>query len=170
MYTGIETRSGRLMDFITPDPKVFSIRDIGHALAQTNRFNGHARFPYSVAQHSVYASMMAPVKLKLQALMHDAHEAYVGDMPTPLKELLPGYKAAELVMEEALRKHFDLPLMFDPIVKIIDTRLLVTEAKALGFRWWPNIQADPYPFKIEPWSWEQARDRFIDRYWELTGF
>ena len=66
------------------------IEEVAHALAQINRFTGHARRPYSVAEHSMLVATIAagegasPVQ-QLAALLHDAHEAYVGDLASPAK-------------------------------------------------------------------------------------
>ena len=84
--TTISNVSVRL-DAITPD--MFVIEDIAHALHQTNRFNGHARKPYSVLAHSMCAAVMMPSGKKMEGLLHDAAEVYIGDITTPVKELFP---------------------------------------------------------------------------------
>lgn len=167
----LQTRSGDFLDFRNPDPNTIHIEDIAHALALTCRYNGHTPYPYSVAQHCVLASRVAPPGLELQALMHDAQEAYIGDMPTPLKKLLPGYQMIEFKLEDVIRKKFDLPAEFDPRVKEIDTRMLATEAAAFGFKLWVSIQdVEPYPaLPIAQWSWHLAKCKFLDRFEELTG-
>jgi hypothetical protein len=167
----LQTRSGSFLDFRNPDPDTICIEDIAHALALTNRYNGHTPFPYSVAQHSVLASLVAPPGLELQALMHDAQEAYVGDMPSPLKKLLPGYQMIEFKLEDVIRKKFGLPVEFDPRVKEIDMRLLVTEAQAFNFKLWVSVKnVEPYPaLPIRPWTWDVAKRKFLERFEFLTG-
>lgn len=157
------------MDFQDPDPDVIHIEDIAHALALTNRYAGHTPYPYSVAQHSVLASRVAPPGLELQALIHDAQEAYVGDLPSPLKKMLPGYRAVEDQLQAIIRAKFGLPIKFDPRVKEVDVRMLVTEAKAFGLTWWNTHGVDPYPvLPIRPWAWEDAKRRFLERFEQLT--
>ena len=169
--TFIETYSGAFLDFLEPDPDAIHIEDIAHALAQTNRYAGHTAYPYSVAQHCVLASLVAPEGLELEALMHDAQEAYVGDMPTPLKALLPMYQEIEDRLEAVIRKKYGLPVEFNPRVKEVDRRLLATEAHALDLTLWVSI-ANVVPFAqltIEPWTWQEASAKFLARFTQLTA-
>jgi 5'-deoxynucleotidase YfbR-like HD superfamily hydrolase len=87
----ITTRYGHGFNYDTPEPSMIDIADIAHALSITNRFGGHSRFPYSVARHSVLCSQQAPDGYKLQALLHDATEAYISDIITPVKLMFPEY-------------------------------------------------------------------------------
>lgn len=167
--THFQTRSGHNINFDAPDPDTILIGDIAHALSLVNRYAGHTPFPYSVAQHCVLASLVAPPGLELQALMHDAQEAYVVDLPSPLKQLLPGYREVERRMEVVIREKFGLPITFDPAVKEVDTRMLVTESKAFGLTWWAKVGVEPYPaLPIRPWSWGHAKGKFLDRFEFLT--
>lgn len=170
---GIVTFSGRWFDPANPDPNSFLIEDIAHALACVNRFGGHVSKPYSVAQHSYLCSIAAEVinpTLAYQALMHDAHEAYIGDMPSPLKRGLSDYCEMEHRVERALRAHFGLPAELDPVVKMVDGRMLTTEAKRFGLEWW-NWYPEWPPYAnlgtLEPWPWAKARQRFLDRFHQL---
>lgn len=166
----LQTRSGDPLDFQDPDPNSIHIEDIAHALALTCRYNGHTPFPYSVAQHCVLASYAAPHSLELEALLHDAQEAYVGDMPSPLKKMLPGYQVVEDKLEAVIRKKFGLPEEFSPGVKEVDMRMLVTEARAFGFKLWvPTDGIEPYDeFEILPWSWKETKLHFLARFELLT--
>ena len=163
----IATHIGGYVNLVYPEPDSIHIEDIAHALALINRYTGHSPFPYSVAQHSVLCSLVAPTGLEFQTLMHDAQEAYVGDMSSPLKQLLPEYQVIEWKLEEVLRKKFGLPIKLDPRVKEVDTRMLVTEAKAMGFKWWNEFDVEPYVLAIEPWTWRQAKAKFLDRFEKL---
>ncbi|MEM4379972.1 MAG: hypothetical protein QXL01_04720, partial [Thermoplasmatales archaeon] len=86
MEPWIETYSGKKFDYLAQSE--LDIEDIAHALSNLCRFNGHTRVFYSVAEHSVNVSSMVPPELKIAALLHDAAEAYIGDVPSPLKQLI----------------------------------------------------------------------------------
>ena len=94
MEPTILTHSGRYFDFTKPHEHDFQIEDIAKALSNICRFNGHCPF-YSVAQHSVAVSMLVPPEYAMEGLMHDAPEAYLGDVTAPLKMLLKDYGALE---------------------------------------------------------------------------
>jgi len=93
--TWILTRTGRRFDLLAPKADQVSTLDIAHALSQLCRFNGHTSRHYSVAQHSLLVASIVPAEHQLAALLHDATEAYVGDMTRPLKALLPDFSAIE---------------------------------------------------------------------------
>lgn len=97
--TAIETHTGVLFDYADPKPWEVSLDDIAHALSLTVRFGGHIKHFYSVAQHSILVAKIVgqanPLHPRLPALQraalfHDAHEAYVGDIPTPMKRAING--------------------------------------------------------------------------------
>jgi 5'-deoxynucleotidase YfbR-like HD superfamily hydrolase len=97
----LTTASGRRFYYDDPQPEAISIEDVAHSLAQTARFRGHGKVMFSVAEHSVLVMKLAELarpddfELHRAALMHDAHEAYVGDVPTPLKNAVPGFRQME---------------------------------------------------------------------------
>lgn len=105
----IRTYTGKYLDVFNPDPEQICIEDIAHALANTCRFGGHTREFYSVAQHSIMVCNRVQPELKLQALMHDAAEAYLTDVPTPIKKQLPAY----IELEENLMKVIAAKFGFD---------------------------------------------------------
>jgi len=168
MKNEIQTWSGGVFDFNNPEDHLFSIYDIAHALSNICRFTGHSTSFYSVAQHSVLVSMIVPPSVALAGLLHDAAEAYMGDVAAPLKALLPEYKAIETRVERALLVHFGLNPVLDPIVKYADQRALVTEARDLMVRpiVIPNVQ--PTAYRITPLSPAEAAMVFIERFNELT--
>lgn len=92
MTTSIETASGLYLDYVNPRPEQIAIGDIAKALSHIPRFGGHTSQFYSVARHAVLVMDLVIAEgcpsLALAALHHDSHEAYVGDIPSPLKELL----------------------------------------------------------------------------------
>jgi len=89
------TASGKRFWPLDPRPEDICIEDIAHALSHICRFGGHVREPYSVAQHSVIVSMIVKPENALYGLLHDAAEAYAGDMVRPLKRGMPAYRSIE---------------------------------------------------------------------------
>lgn len=84
----VQTYSGRFYDLVSPTPDQFALVDIAHHLSQLCRFGGATLQPYSVAQHSLVVSYLVPPEHALEALLHDAPEAYLSDLPAPLKWVL----------------------------------------------------------------------------------
>lgn len=126
----IETRTGKRVSVENPQPDQFDIKDIAYALSNTCRFNGHCAGFYSVAEHSVAVALRLPSELRLAGLLHDATEAYLGDIPSPIKQFLPDYKAIEKRFEEAVATAFMVNL-WEPAVKEADIDALFTEAHFL---------------------------------------
>lgn len=106
MENWIETRSGKRVSIENPQPDQFDIKDIAYALSNTCRFNGHSAGFYSVAEHSVAVALRLPTNLRLAGLLHDATEAYLGDIPSPIKQFLPDYKVIEARFESAIAEKF----------------------------------------------------------------
>lgn len=129
----IETRSGKRVSVEAPQPDQFDIKDIAYALSNTCRFNGHCAGFYSVAEHSVAVALRLPRELRLAGLLHDATEAYLGDIPSPIKQFLDDYKIIEKRFEEAVIRKFDLELTANDwqAVKEADLDALFTEAHFL---------------------------------------
>lgn len=122
--------SGGYFDFADPESTPVSLVDIAVGLSNTCRFAGQLNEFYSVAEHSIHClhvanEMGCSLYEKRAVFMHDAAEAFVGDVPKPLKIMLPGYKQIEKQVEAAIFKHFDI-VMF-PVVKEIDLMLLRAE-------------------------------------------
>lgn len=164
------TYTGHWIRPLDPDPSDIRIEDITHSLAMSTRFTGHVRQFYSTAQHSYLVSLDVPEEFALCGLLHDASEAYLSDIASPVKRQAgfgDTYKEAEEVLEAAIAEHFNLPFPFPPEIKAADQRLLRAEQRDLM----PN---DPSPGSIyeqtiDPWGPEFARLMFIKRYNELTG-
>jgi hypothetical protein len=169
----IQTHSGRRFCPTSPNPKAIVIQDVAHALAMQCRFSGHCRKFYSVAQHSVLVSHICDSQDALWGLLHDASEAYLVDVPRPLKRSgkLQGYIEFEAKMQEAVCRRFGLPLKEPPSVKRADQALLATEARDLMSPLHPDWDwpIEPLPFLIEPWEHQRAKDMFMKRFFELTG-
>jgi uncharacterized protein len=127
----IMTRSGKLIDLLNPKPEDLVLEDIAWALAHTNRFNGHASVAYSVAEHSVRVSHVCDRRDAWAGLMHDATEAYLGDVTRPLKQLLPAYQILEQTWWEAIADVFGLPRELPASVKRSDDLMLRSEMRAI---------------------------------------
>lgn len=125
----ILTHSGRQFDLLAPTAAMISPHDIAHALANLCRFNGHTREHYSVAQHSLIVCDLAPEKHQLSALIHDATEAYLGDMTRPLKALMPEYRNAEQRVWITICDRFNIPQVLPESVIRADMVALATERR-----------------------------------------
>lgn len=109
----IYTYTGLKLNPLEVRPDQVRVRDLAHALALVNRFNGHTREPISVAQHSVYVAHLcwwAGKQVALQGLLHDAAEAYLGDVTKWLKASpeMAAYRAAEGRVQKAVFDRYDL--------------------------------------------------------------
>ena len=158
-----------------PRPEDCRLEDVAHALAHLCRYVGHVRRFYSVAEHSVHVSYMVPKELALEALLHDAAEAYIADIPRPLKRALPDYQRIERLNDLAVRTAFGLPHEEHPVVKEADTRILKTEALCLctdlpeGIRWFDGIEEDT-TVQIFCWDVATAEREFLKRYYEIQSW
>ena len=123
------TRSGIYFDFEHPTEAMVELRDIAHALARINRYNGHIAHHYSVAEHSILTSLLVPPQYAREALMHDAHEFVVGDMTAPLKAHVPGYAAVEERVRTVVARKFGLPLDVSAPVKTADQMMVRLEQR-----------------------------------------
>ena len=129
--TWILTHSGQQFDLLRPTAGMIKPLDIAHALSNLCRFNGHTRTHYSVAQHSLIVASLVPAKHQLAALLHDATEAYVGDMTRPLKAVLPEYKYIEHQIWLAVCERFNILPDLPACVSFADMVALATERRDL---------------------------------------
>jgi 5'-deoxynucleotidase YfbR-like HD superfamily hydrolase len=162
---------GEYFDFLDPSSCGFHIEDIAHGLSNICRFAGHCREFYSVAQHSVYVSQLVPPEHAFAGLMHDAVEAFVGDMAKPLKDLLPAYREIEHAIEAALFARYGLLLPMHHSIKEADIVMLATEQVALMQNrdtWHYTHGRQPADIEIRPMPPREAKWFFLDRYIELT--
>lgn len=174
----IQTHTGRMAFPLEPTPAVIVIEDVAAALSKICRFNGHClgQYAYSVAQHSVLVSRLCLTK-PLAGLLHDAAEAYLGDIAKPVKvELDRISKGALSQIEErllvAIGEAFLVP--FEDLVceevRYADRVMLATEKRWLmTAEPWPwHPMAEPCELIVEPWPPAVARRCFLDRFKELT--
>lgn len=165
--TQILTFLGKSFDLVSPDPDQIDPRDIAHALANACRFGGHTRKFYSVAQHSCIVADLVPEPYKLAALLHDATEAYCGDMVRPLKEIMPQYRAIERGIWEAICRRFWLNPVLPVYVLDADMIALATERRdlmpATNTAWLCLEGVEPMSKVIRPWDQARARDEYFQR-------
>lgn len=200
----IATFTGRRHYFLDPHPSEIVIEDIAHALSMICRYGGHCRTFYSVAEHSVrVAEAMllgrfgdlnyVPIEV-LFALLHDASEAYLGDLVHPLKVILkrpdpknpheihydplPNYGRLEHRLEEIIYLKFTGTLpnaQVRDLIRYYDLALLKHEARALirdaESQWeeWSDLPDEPDLAPIEPWSPSEARVRFMTAFAQCGG-
>jgi len=148
-----------------PRPEEIDIRDIAHALSLQCRYGGHTPVLYSVAQHSVLVANNLPQELKLWGLLHDASEAYLVDLPRPVKRFSnigTEYKKVEERLMKVICSKYNLSWPEPPEVKHIDNLVLVTEARDLmgNPSDWTKY-GDPLPEVIKPWDSETAWTAFM---------
>ncbi len=164
---------GSFCKLFYPVARDIDIRVIEHALSNLCRFNGHTRDFYSVAQHSVLVSQQVPPEHALCGLLHDASEAYLGDVIRPIKyvEAMKIYRQTEEVWQRVIFERFGLDPIMPDSVKLADNRLLITEFRDLFARTPPGLNraVKPYPhFRIKALDPKDARKLFVDRWKELT--
>lgn len=165
--------SGSYFDFLAPDACDFTIGDVANGLSMTCRFAGQCDRFYSVAEHSVIASWHVPERHAYDALMHDAAEAFVGDVAKPLKDLLGDFRDVEGRVETVVFKRFGVSNPLPAEVKEIDTVLLATEQRLLMRNrddWNYTLGREPLSIEQLPcWSPERAKAMFLQRFDELTA-
>ena len=152
--TRIMLASGTLFDIADPAGSEFTLNDIAHGLGRVCRFAGHTNRFYSVAEHCVHVSRLVPLEHKRAALLHDAAEAFIGDVTRPLKAMLPDYRKIEKAIEDAISDRFLIDelgnasrtAIHHPLIKKIDVAMCYVEARELmpsipGY--WSSMNADP---------------------------
>ena len=152
----IRTNSGIYMNVFEPTLEMIRIEDIAHALASLPRFGGHLNRHYSVAQHSVMCAMRAAtIEDKRAALLHDGSEAYMLDIPTPIKAKLPDYKMYEGNLMAKIAEKFEFEFPLSDNVHAIDREMLLHE--------WENLVVNEND-EFECWDHAKAKKEFLDMY------
>jgi hypothetical protein len=171
MMDWIQTFGGHKFHSLDPVEDEIYIEDVAHSLANLCRFNGHCLRYYSVAEHSVRVSRILPPDLKLWGLLHDAGEAYLTDLPRPVKQKLQAFNDMEDKVLAVVARKFGLVWPMPAAVKHADNVLLATEARDLMAAppepW--NLGVEPLAEAIDPMLPEAARRFFLDEYALLTG-
>lgn len=157
--------SGNLVDLVAPDPATICIEDIAHALSHLCRFTGHVKRFMSVAEHSCNVAADLPREVRLAGLLHDSAEAYLGDVSTPLKALLPAYREMEhkilRTIEKALgadiERHMKTVKESDEFMFSMESSYLTKQSD----EWKEELAID---LGWEPWY---AREKFLGMFREL---
>ena len=175
MDTYRSTNSGLVFDFVNPTEDMIDIEDVAHALSHLCRFTGHCDRFYSVAEHSLIGALIfmerGDDELAFEFLMHDAHEAYVGDLSTNLKKLCPDFKIIEERVDKLIRKKYNMANEMPSEVKQMDIKMLATEKSNLlynhRFSDWAvlnNIDTLNEDLRDNNLSMQQVRQLFIDTF------
>lgn len=178
--TIMQLYSGGPFDILAPRARDISALDIAESLSKVNRYTGHTKAPYSVAQHSVLVSILLEgTGFEMEGLFHDAHECFTGDLSSPLKvainetayrltgERVDIIKALEKPIDEAVALRFGLLYPAPQAVKDADLEALTIERRQLlhpacGVEWSTDVKARD--FMLMALTADQARDGFLARY------
>lgn len=171
----VGTNSGKYISLTDPNPDEITIEDIATGLSNVCRFNGQLNTWYSVAEHSIHVAELVPKEYKLQALLHDATEAYICDVPTPLKDMLgEAYRNVEAVLAGVIGRKFGVNLteLSDP-VRQADRIMVVSERdafQAVPRTWGPEYEnSTRYPFLRRHYATPlQAATAFKDAFRTIT--
>lgn len=167
MYTFTHTKTK--FEYLNPRPETVLIEDIAHALSQICRFTGHTSRFFSVAQHSVLVSNFVSKENALWGLLHDAPEAYVNDVSSPLKKLINGnYEVIHDHIMSIICQKFGLAKKEPAEVKIIDRMVTVNELWTFIDNTYQEEGIRPLWNNLKAWSSVMAKEEFLKRFKELT--
>lgn len=187
--TTMQTITNKEIDLLNPTEDKINIYDIAHGLHYLCRYNGQISKLYTVAQHSVHCAEYVQEKLKddtslteaekrslaLKALLHDAHEAYLGDIVSPLKNVLPDYQKIENHLDDVISDKYNIPRGKPDIIEEADKVILAAELRDLFTddsegRRREIIQkfAYKYPNKIKAESPIESLKMFMRKFLEIS--
>jgi hypothetical protein len=172
-YTWLQTYSNLELDYADDEWICLPIEDIAHALSNLCRFNGHCKKYYSVAEHSVIVSYLVPEHLAIYGLLHDASEAYTGDIPTGFKRVMGlSFSVYEDKALKAISKGYglDYQMFFDLSVQEYDIKVLGHEAASLmpNHIVWKQFP-DRFDIPVHGHLPHEAKQVFLARYHELRN-
>ena len=166
----MQTSTGKKFWPLDPRPEEVFIEDIAQALSKICRFGGHCKAFYSVAQHSCHVSdiVCGDRDVRRWGLLHDAAEAYVGDMIKPLKRFVNGFSGIESKILSAISARFGLCKKAPEAVEIADEKMLNAEALAVmgdssHTKEWAHAECAA-SIHIKPWTSSHAYREFIERF------
>jgi hypothetical protein len=176
------TSLGHDIWFDAPDPSLIDIRDIAFHLSNINRYAGAAKLRVNVASHSLdvarlLASQGAPLPTQLIGLLHDAHEAFTGDISTPVKRWLSEWVGADHIarlqdkLDGLIFARFGVAHAVSSesmdAVSMADTRVTAAEWRDLMAGPWPYSPVMPAPFAIKPLPSDRAEEAFLKAFARL---
>ena len=165
----IITYTGKKFYALDPQPEDIDIKDIAHALSMTCRFGGHSSRFYSVCEHSILVESLCSQKNKLAALLHDASEAYITDVPSPIKRGMPEYQVMENDIMTVIADKFGFQYPLSDEIEYIDHNIVATEANEL---WDIELDWTKYleyiSVNIKCWEPSVVKMIFLQRFKELT--
>jgi uncharacterized protein len=170
----IQTFKGKQFWPLDPRAEEVDLEDIAHSLALTCRFGGHCLSFYSVAQHSVLVSRLVNPNQSLAGLIHDGSEAYLVDIPGPVKLSLPGYKEIEQTVDAAILAHFGIDNHDKEEIKYADNLVLFAEMRDVMHeppQRWKEYEKYSHLVPEEtiiPLSPRESERLFLERYEEIT--
>lgn len=169
----MQTYTGKKIYLENPSVDDIDIEDIAQGLANTCRFAGQCSEFYSVAEHSIRVAIAVNNReIEFEALMHDATEAYIHDITSPLKSVLPEYKRIEIRLNDVIREKFNISSNFHKEIREADLRMLATEREVV-FK--DRVLWGKFMDKVEPYSRkdfnfyspQQAREEFLKVFYRL---
>jgi hypothetical protein len=177
----VYTVNGGQVPLLNPTPEHIHVMDIAEGLSKQCRYNGQVTSFYSVAQHSCVVMKLLPDEIKPYGLLHDAHEAYIGDMVSPMKKAINEMGSLRAItritrnLDEAIYRAFGLKFPIPSDVKELiihaDMTALATEKRdLLNAQQWDVILPEPANFKITPMAWPVALEKFVEAIYECTAW
>jgi hypothetical protein len=164
----VEVASGRLMYPFNPKPHMITLWDVAHHLSIIPRYNGATRRPYSVAEHCVLLAdhgMLAgfsPLEC-LNLLLHDAAEAYLTDVMSPIKDLFGVFKAVENRLLRMIHDTFGVPYLEDrSLIERLDKSIILDERAAMlpnhrpENHWHVDEAFEPLGVEVRGLPWDEA--------------
>lgn len=158
---------------LSPKAEEVDIIDLAHSLSMQCRYNGHCKRFYSVAEHSVLIARWllqeSGPEIALWGLLHDASEAYLADVPRPLKPHLSGYKTMEARVMTTVCDAYGLPYDMPAEVHEADTRIIADELVNMKPMDWHKNYDNPLGVPMMYWTPEEAKEEFLNTFSNLVG-
>lgn len=156
----IQTYTGRKFWPLDPHPDDVVIDDIAHALSMLCRFGGHCSRFYSVAEHSIYVARWCRQN-PLWGLLHDASEAYLVDVPRPLKRMMPNYQEIEAGVQRAICQAFGLSIEKPDEITAIDRAILMDERQQIMTASAQSWETDTAPLGIKIGGYQPVTAKIV---------